>query len=328
MVEPVTQNVGLIVPNTGDLPGTWGSGALNPDFVALDGMLGGVATVGLTNVNVTLSKPAGTIAPGAGPNQAQNAVLRFTGVLTGNVTVTLPLPGVITIENLTTGNFVVSFRAVGVGEVIATPQGSCMRVYNDGTNVRFVNDLSCFPGKSERLDGVSAVPAWINACTVKPYLLADGAVYPVATYPALAALFGNKFGGDGVTTFGVPDKQGRVDIPYAGATGRITVAGCGINGQLIGAAGGEQAHTLTPGESAALTYTSAVNDPGHLHQMAANFLSATSSTLKFAIETGGVFYPGQPAFTNISVATSSNAGGGAHNNVQPAIVSGICLIKT
>lgn len=327
MVEPVTQNVGLIVPNTGDLPGTWGSNAINPDLVALDGMLGGVATVGLTNANVTLTKPSGTIAPGAGPNQAQNAVVRFTGVLTANVTVTLPLPGFTTIENLTTGNFIVSFRAVGAGEVIATPQGSCMRVYNDGTNVRFVNDIASFPGKSEKLDGVSAVPTWITACTVKPYLLADGSLYPVATYPALAALFGNKFGGDGVTTFGVPDKQGRIDLPYAGTTGRITVAGCGINGQTIGAAGGEQSHTLTAAESAALTYRSDVTDPTHAHPyVGSNFENPGAG--------GGGFAGSQAsrttssAATGISVATSSNAGGGAHNNVQPAIVTGICLIKT
>ena len=39
MAEPQTVNGGLIVPNTGDLVGTWGSAALNPDFVAVDGFL-------------------------------------------------------------------------------------------------------------------------------------------------------------------------------------------------------------------------------------------------------------------------------------------------
>ena len=41
MAEPTTINKALIVPNTGDLPGTWGSAAINPDLSAIDGMLGG-----------------------------------------------------------------------------------------------------------------------------------------------------------------------------------------------------------------------------------------------------------------------------------------------
>ena len=64
MVEPVTPLKALIIPNTGDLVGTWGSAALNPDFTAIDGMFGGITTVSLTNANVSLSAPAGSITPG------------------------------------------------------------------------------------------------------------------------------------------------------------------------------------------------------------------------------------------------------------------------
>ena len=39
MTEPMTVNVGLIVPNTGDLVDAWGSAATNPDFSAIDGLI-------------------------------------------------------------------------------------------------------------------------------------------------------------------------------------------------------------------------------------------------------------------------------------------------
>jgi microcystin-dependent protein len=332
MAEPTTQNIALIIPNTGDLPGAWGPGAINPDFVALDGMLGGVATVGLTNVDVTLTAPSGAVTPGAGPNQAQNAVLRFTGVLTGNVTVTLPLPGFTTIENLTSGNFVVSFRAVAVGEVIATPQGSIMRVYNDGTNVRFVGDVSLRPGKMEFEGGEIGLPAWIAACTVKPYLVADGTVHPVADAPFLARKYGSKFGGDGVTTFGMPDLGGRIPLPYDYTGTRITVAGAGINGQTLGAAGGTQDHILSVGELASHTHTfNGAALPGHSHQV--NCADADPAGIPNG--GGGNSTPTNRVHTTDSVSagtpagTNANTGSGlAHINTQPSQVVGVWLVKT
>src|SRR5207253_10582042 len=100
----MTVNVGLIVPNTGDLVDTWGTAATNPDYVAIDGLLAGVQTISVASTPVTLTSPAAfTPTPGAGPTQSQNRGLRFTGVLTADVTVTLPLPGSYIGENLATG---------------------------------------------------------------------------------------------------------------------------------------------------------------------------------------------------------------------------------
>ena len=244
MTEPTTVNVGLIIPNTGDLPGTWSTGALNPDFVAIDGYHGGIQIISVSNAPITLTSPAGfTPTPGGGPTQAQNAVLRFTGALTANVQVTLPLPGPISIENLTTGAFVLSFRAIGSGQVIAIDQGRIQTIYNDGTNVRFVN-LSGEIGETKIWAGRSAMPAWVTACTVPPYLLCDGTIYNASTYPYLFAILGGQFGGNGISTFGVPDLRGRVPLPYDGTGTRITTGGCGLNGQTIGAALDEQTVTL------------------------------------------------------------------------------------
>src|SRR6266700_6847807 len=153
-------------------------------MVAFDGLFCGVQTVGVTNVPVTLTSPAAFVpTPSPGPTQSQNRVLRFTGVMTGNVRITFPIPGVYVIENRTTGNFVLSFQGVTATEVIAVDQGDSVEISNDGANVRFINLGRV--GKLEFWGGISAMPAWIAACTVKPYLWADGTVYNFSDYPAL-----------------------------------------------------------------------------------------------------------------------------------------------
>lgn len=54
MTEPTTPNTGFYVPNTGDQVGTWGSLSINPDFIAIDGMLGGTQTIALAGPATTV----------------------------------------------------------------------------------------------------------------------------------------------------------------------------------------------------------------------------------------------------------------------------------
>ena len=67
------------------------------------------------------------------------------------------------------------------------------------------------------------------------YLICDGTVYNIADYPELANYFKtefgsyNKFGGDGTTTFAVPDLQGE----FLRGTGINSHANCG-NGLTVG----------------------------------------------------------------------------------------------
>lgn len=330
MTEPTTVNVGLIVPNTGDLAGTWGSAALNPDFVALDGYFGGVQAISASSTNIVLTSPTGfTPTPGGGPTQSQNAVLRFTGALTANVQVTLPVPGFYIVENLTTGNFVLSFRAIGAGQVIALDQGEVQHVYNDGTNVKFVNLGRV--GATEIWAGLSVMPAWVTACTVPPYLLCDGSVYNFSAYPYLGARLKGAFGGNGVSTFGVPDLRGRVPLPYDGTGTRITAGGCGLNGQSIGAALDEQTITLTASEIPTITSSGNLSSNTTV-PISTNGFGITA----FSTGTGGAtgwraFSLGSNAtdgnVTGTVASTSNNTGGSAHSNVQPAQVTGIAVIR-
>lgn len=327
MSDPQTVNILLTTPNRGADVGTWDL-PVNNDFNSIDGHFGGVVTIGLTNANVTLTSPTGTPTPSAGPTQAENAVVRLTGALSGNVQITLPLPGPIIIENLTTGAFVVSFRAVGSGEIVATAQGTRKTVYNDGTNVRFVGGPD--PGAQELWASLSAIPAWVTSCTIKPWLLCDGSIYNFSDYPYLGAMFGATFGGNGSTTFGVPDLRGRVPLAYDGTGTRITVAGSGINGQTIGAAGGLQTSSIARTDLPNVTIAPTVTDPGHAHVLPSQAQASTGAPFGSTVGGSDLSKSTSSAVTSITVSFALN-GGVTQTfpaNVQPSQVNGIWVVKT
>jgi microcystin-dependent protein len=336
VVNPRTVNAGIIVPLTGADVDLWGEDDINPNMVAIDGFIGGVQAIAVTGAGpVTLTAPAGfTASPTPGPTQSQNRVLRFTGALTANQQITLPLPGAYIIENFTTGNFLLTFRgAVAATEVIAINQGDRLTIYNDGSNVRFA-DLGKM-GDMEFWAGVTAMPAWVNACTVPPYLLCDGAVSNFSVFPYLGARMGSVFGGNGVSTFATPDMRGRYPLAYDGTGTRVTVAGCGINGQTLGAVLDAQTITLTSNQMPSHYHSAGIYDPTHSHSSNGTGVSSSSTG------GGGFTIAGYGSFVINAAATGvrvnspngldttySTGGGAAHNNMPNTQVAGIWVVKT
>jgi microcystin-dependent protein len=218
-------------------------------------------------------------------------------------------------------------------EVVGIDQGSIVEIYNDGANVRFVNLGKV--GELEFWGGISAIPAWVAACTVRPYLYNDGTVYNFSDYPWLGAKYLGQFGGNGVTTFGVQDLRGRLPLAYDGTGTRITTAGCGVNGAVMGAAGGAQGVGLTVAQLASHYHVAGIYDPSHTHShnLPANGGSSTG---------GGGFpvtgtYAGtiNASATGVRVNSSngldttySQGSDQAHPNVQPVQVCGIWVTKT
>lgn len=319
---PETVNILLQVPTRGSFAGTWDI-PNNGDFNSLDGWLGGVASISLSNSNVTLTKPTGTVTAGGGPTQAENAVLKLTGTLTGNVVITLPLPGKYIVKNgCTVGAFYVQVRALGTGNVIGIPDGRAVTVWNDGTDADFVDT----PEVGSALDlhcNTTTLPAWMTACSVLPYLIKNGSVHTAALYPALAARLGSTYGGNGATTFGVPDELSRIRLPVdsSGSAGRITTAICGINGTTFGSAGGDQRfQTHTHGMDA------------HYHDVR-GLISGAASGGGFSAPnvSGSGFDPSGSSGlgrTNNATATMQPAGAGNSQNMPPAIVDFLPLVKT
>jgi hypothetical protein len=63
---------------------------------------------------------------------------------------------------------------------------------------------------------VGAILIWPSLELPDNYLICDGTIYNISTYPALAAVLANTFGGNGTTTFGVPAMNDKVPIGYTG----------------------------------------------------------------------------------------------------------------
>ncbi len=138
----------------------------------------------------------------------------------------------------------------------------------------------------------------------------NGQLLPISQYQALYSLIGTAFGGDGVSTFGVPNLQGALAIGQG--------QGTGLTNYPRASSGGVATVTLTSD-----------NVPPHTHQMMAYTGPATSAT------PSGLLYAAAPAGTTAYLpSTSANVtrrlldsnalswtgwSGGAHSNLMPSL---------
>lgn len=131
----------------------------------------------------------------------------------------------------------------------------------------------------------------------------DGQLLAVSQNDALFSLFGTIYGGDGRTTFGLPDLRSRVPI-HAGH-------GPGLSERRLGAKGGEEKVTLTVNQL-----------PSHNHTYNANAAIANER-----VPTGNVVaQPATALYTEIPAPTPAffnaqaighTGGSQSHTNVQP-----------
>ncbi|MCU1265471.1 MAG: Tail Collar domain protein [Acidobacteria bacterium] len=144
----------------------------------------------------------------------------------------------------------------------------------------------------------------------KGWAQCNGQFLPINQNQALFSLLGTTYGGNGQTTFALPDLRGRV--PFH--TGQSFVQG---------QAGGQEVHTLTLSEM-----------PTHTHTLVGNNAvvgAATNATLGvptnnyWANAGKNVFTTGQPNSV-MSPGTVSNTGGSQpHENRSPYLVLTYCI---
>jgi microcystin-dependent protein len=160
------------------------------------------------------------------------------------------------------------------------------------------------------------------------WLLCAGQTLSRADYASLFAAIGTAYGAPSGATFNLPDCRGRVsagrDVDQGGFAGRLTSP----NSQTIGAAGGAQSVTLTPGQMPIHTHevTGSTNSAGsHAHTIQAfsgeTVLVGNGGNL--VLKAGGAPYATDAAGTHshsISVSAANAGGNEAHSNVQPTII--------
>ena len=135
----------------------------------------------------------------------------------------------------------------------------------------------------------------------------DGQIMSIAENTPLFSLLGTTYGGDGVSTFALPDLRGRVPISQG--------QGPGLSSRVLGTGGGAETVVLTPANlhshaHAAMASTSAgdADDP-------TGRTWAPSTALQFQAD-GGAGYPNATAPLS-PAGIGSTGGNAAHENMPP-----------
>lgn len=142
----------------------------------------------------------------------------------------------------------------------------------------------------------------------------EGQLLPIAQNTALFSLVGTIYGGDGRTTFGLPNLRGRAPMQHG--------QGPGLSPYRLGERAGAETVALTEAQM-----------PSHSHTMACNagFPNSQNPVGNYlATEVGTAqAYSTTPNSSMGSGAIGNSSGSGQpHNNMQPFLVLHFCIALT
>ena len=138
----------------------------------------------------------------------------------------------------------------------------------------------------------------------------DGQILPINQNQSLYSLLGTTYGGDGRTTFALPDVRGRVPIHV----GRSNGGGEHREGQKSG----EETHTLAANEMPQHTHVlRASSDVGNQVNPSGHLLADSAPN---------ELYTAPASLVNFRAGTITNVGGSqAHENMQPYLALNYCI---
>ena len=148
------------------------------------------------------------------------------------------------------------------------------------------------------------------------WALCNGQLMPISQNTALFSLLGTMYGGDGKSTFGLPDLEGSAPISFG--------QGPGTSDRVQGEMGGEPSVTLLPSEL-----------PSHSHPLGAGTATGTSANPGGNVWAAGkvgrqavnlyapAAGPNPPAMSPFALAASG--GNLPHNNMPPFLVVNFCI---
>jgi microcystin-dependent protein len=161
----------------------------------------------------------------------------------------------------------------------------------------------------------------IFGCNFAPrnWALCEGQLLAISQNAALFSLLGTSFGGNGTSTFALPDLRGRAPVGFG--------QGPGLSNYAVGETGGQESVRID-----------ASSYPAHSHALFAAASPATTNTPGGSIEaegqTGGrggtinlALYSASGTRTPLASGALTGAAGGGqpHNNLQPYLALNFCI---
>lgn len=141
------------------------------------------------------------------------------------------------------------------------------------------------------------------------WALCDGQILPINQNQSLYSLLGTTYGGDGRTSFALPDLRGRTPIHVGRSNG-------GAQHEL-GQKSGEETHTLSTNEMPQHTHTLLATNTGD---------GSTSPADNVFANAGADLYNPADSLVDMNAGAVSNVGEGeAHENMQPYLALNFCI---
>ncbi len=161
---------------------------------------------------------------------------------------------------------------------------------------------------------VAEIRIW--ACNFAPtgWAMCNGQLLPISQNTALFSLLGTTYGGDGKSTFALPNLEGSAAMHQG--------QGPGLSLRDLGESGGEQTVTLLDTEMPAHTHTfgKALNANGSSQTPVANIWAQAPAGR------GTLAIYGAPPTGAVNPNSLSITGGSLpHNNLQPYLVLNFCI---
>ena len=142
--------------------------------------------------------------------------------------------------------------------------------------------------------------------------MCDGQILPINQYQSLFSLLGTTYGGDGRTSFALPDLRGRM-VLHQGNSGTI-----GSTNHTLGQKSGEENHYLQTSEM-----------PQHKHTANASTDTADDTDPDGSVwasqDCNDLYSSGDGDVNMHSSAIANNGGGQGHDNMPPYTTLNYCI---
>lgn len=294
------------------------------------------------NSSGTYSLPVAAFVPGGLIKSADNnsnffdiaTALTQSLATTGVSTMTGPIKaaaGAVNAPSVTFGgSLTTGFYLSGTNQIGWTANGVQGAAFNADTSVTWAGGAT-WGGTISAAKGTVPIGAEMDfAGSVAPagWLFEFGQLVSTTTYAALFAVISTTYG-SGAGTFGIPDKRGRTtfgaDNMGGSAANRLTLSNSGIDGETLGAVGGNPNFTIAQSALPNVSPTITVTDLGHQHTVSSPLQGASSAAPDSGFATGqGTTFTSSKNTTGITASLASINGGVSQTVINlppPAIVT-------